>query len=176
MVQGPNELDALKPVLPPSNPANPDAVHRNKIYPPLPIPLTQAADTVHLSPNAVQALAAKAKFDSIGQVPSTPALPVSSLPAAGTPVKALVPGPGPLPPVLGAAPAAGAPASVVSEKTAPVQALAASGLATPAGSVLQSEPEVRPGRVQEVMQNLPVLTGNSGAMNAQLAEKLLIGF
>lgn len=151
MVQGPNDLDALKAV---TQPVNATPVQRNKAVPQAPVGLTQEPDTVQLSTNAVQAAAnAKAVF------PAT-------IPAA--PAPALLP---PLP----AAPPAGAPATVAAEAVSPVRSMAAAAVSanTTAHAVAQAEPEVRPTQVQAAVANLAALSGNSGALNASVAEKLL---
>jgi len=166
MVPSSNDLEALKVLLPTPPPASPsagvDATRRGKlINNNVPSQLTQAADSVHLSPSAVKA-AAQAKT-----------LAVTSLNPVAPPRTTLVP-PAQEPVAVRSQGAVSGPAAQVIQKIQPLQLAAAAKLAVNAR--LQAEPEVRPGRVQEASQNLASLTGNSGASNAKLAEKLLTEF
>jgi hypothetical protein len=185
MVQGSNDL--VPPLNPPNPPANAEATRRHKpasFAPPVePTPFEQAADTVQLSPDAVQA-AANAKAGGvlppaiqrdIAQQAVGQQAPAQQPPLQGPQPLAPVPGLGTAPTPF-SAPTAAAPASVFTEKALPVQALASASAATPAKTVLQSEPEVRPDRVQAALRTLSATTENSGAVNAQLAEKLLTEF
>jgi hypothetical protein len=171
MVQGPNDFIPIP--APTNTAANLEGLQRHRpqagVQPVQPAPLEQANDTVQLSPNAVQAAAIARAGGVVFQEPvQHPAVQQPFPQPAGQPL-APVPGPG-------AAPTAAAPASVFTEKVPPVQALASASAATAAKTVFQAEPEVRTTRVQEVLQNLPALTQESGAVNAALAEKLLTGF
>lgn len=165
MVQGPNDLI---PPTPPNAAANVEAIQRHKQAPAVqpPEPFQQAADIVQLSPNAVQA-AAIARAGGVVQQLQNPAVQGARplAPVAGTAA-----------PTVAAAPTAAAPVTVFSEKVPPVQALASAGAATPAKTVFQGEPEVRPNVVQEAIQNLAGSTNQGGAVNAKLAEKLLTEF
>jgi hypothetical protein len=174
MVQGPNDL------IPPTQAntaANLEGVQRHKPAPGIaPLPpeaFQQAADIVQLSPNAVQA-AAIARAGGVVPQPQNPAVQQAGPQPAARPL-APVAGVGTAPTVA-AAPTAAAPATVAAEKVPPVQALASAGAATAAKTVFQGEPEVRPTRVQEALQTLAGTAGQGGAVNAQLAEKLLTEF
>jgi hypothetical protein len=165
MVQGPNDLI---PPTPANAAANPETVQRHKQAPAVqpPEPLHQAADIVQLSPNAVQAAAIARAGGVVPQIQHPP------VPRE----RPVVPVAGPITPTALAAPAAAAPVTVASEKVPPVRALASAGAATPAKTVFQGEPEIRPNRVQEAIQNLAATTEQGGAVNAKLAEKLLTEF
>jgi hypothetical protein len=167
MVQGPNDLI---PPTPANAAANVEAVQRHKqapgVQPVQPEPFQQAADIVQLSPNAVQA-AAIARAGGVVQQFQNPAVQRE---------RPLVPVAGPAAPTVAAAPTAAAPVTEFTEKVLPVQALASAGAATPVKTAFQGEPEVRPNRVQEAIQNLAGTTEQGGAVNAKLAEKLLTEF
>ncbi|HTA17426.1 MAG TPA: hypothetical protein VK786_06750 [bacterium] len=172
MVQGPNDL--IPPTAP--NAAANVEVQRHKqapgVQPLQPEPFQQAADIVQLSPNAVQA-AAIARAGGVVQQVQNPAVQQAPPQPAVRPVAPVA---GLAAPTVAAAPTAAAPGTVFTEKVLPVQALASAGAATPAKTVFQGEPEVRPTRVQEALQNLAGNSGQGGAVNAQLAEKLLTEF
>ncbi|HTB22759.1 MAG TPA: hypothetical protein VK914_08645 [bacterium] len=184
-MQGSNDL--VPPLNPPNPPANAEATRRHRVTTPFqpaePSPFQQAADSVQLSPDAVQAAAnaraggvqPPAQQRDIAQQAISQQAPAQEPPSQAQQPLAPVPGLG-TPPTPFAAPTAAAPASVFTEKALPVQALASASAATPAKTVLQTEPEVRPGRVQAALQTLSATTKNSGAVNAQLAEKLLTEF
>jgi hypothetical protein len=174
MVQGSNDL--VPPLNPPNPPTNAEAARRHKpalpFQPAGPAPFEQAADSVQLSPSAVQA-AAIAKAGG-AQAPALQRELVQQAIVQQAPILQPL-GPPPAQP-LGPVPGLRTAPAQFAEKAPPVQVLASASAATPAKTVLQNEPEIRPGRVQAALQTLSATTTNGGALNAQLAEKLLTEF
>jgi len=185
MVQGPNDLEALKAL---STPVAPAAPQRSRPSTQTPPELLQAPDTVQLSLSAVQA-AAFAKTGAVlakpvqaGPPAGTVAPVLPPLPAAFQPAPQVNPVPVPAAPAavpalptVASAPTAAEPATLATEKSTPVQQQAAAVIAlSPAAiAAVLAEPEVRPSQVQAAVASLGSLTGNSGALNASLAQKLL---
>lgn len=153
MVQGPNDLEALKATTPPLlQPAS----QRSKQNNPQAVPLTQEPDTVQLSANAVQA-AARVRVTAPLPVQGTPEV-VNTVPAGGT-----------LRPAFENAAANPVQAPNGGKAVNPVVASNA------AAAALANEPEVRTDQVEVAVKNLAALSGNSAAQNAKLAQNLLTG-
>lgn len=173
MVQGPNEVDILKPVLPPSTNAtlNADAQRRQRQVgaAAADVTLKLAADTVHLSAKAVLASAQRVPVQAARELVAAP------VPALNSVVVADLTRP------VAAAPAdlayGVAAANLVPKQTPAVNTLAASWASSPAANALRNTPEVSPGRVAQAAQSLASIDGQgAGAVNAQIAEKLLTNF
>jgi hypothetical protein len=177
MVQGPQDLpELLKSAAALPSTTTSSAPKQRNIAPQQP-PATQAPDTVQLSREAVQA-AARARglakmADAQGAqlahpaVESPAAIPAATAADSGSqaPERVALA----VPPAVVVALEAPARAAAPAPEPAPVTPV----LSPSQAQVLQATPEVRTDRVAQAQTNLSSLSGDSSALNAKLAEKLL---
>lgn len=127
--------------------------------------ISQAPDTVQLSAKAVKA-AEQAKLDAQVQAPVAKA---TAQPLPETPALRPVPAAPAVVKAAAALPAATEAAPAPAKSSSAPEPVAVSTVP----AAVQAEPEVRPSQVSAAQQQLATLSGNSGAMDAKLAEKLL---